>query len=472
MGRKRTQEEYDSLLKKINPTIIRVGDYYRMDKKLKHKCLTCNYEWDVLPSSLTGTNHSGCPMCNGGTNIVVIGVNDMWTTNPELASLLANPDDGYKYTQCHEGKVRWKCPNCEAITKPKKIANVKNQGLFCEKCSDNKSLPNRIMYNLLSSLHIEFEDEVSFDWCQFELNKKRKRGIYDFYFEYNCKKYIVEMDGYWHENDNVLNGQSVDVSKYIDNEKDRLAFEHGIYVIRIPCIPSKTYAIKENILNSELSNIFNLTSINWNECFYKSIRSIMKEVCLDYKNGLSITNLAKKYKKDKCTIMKYLDCGTEIGLCLYNHDDNKRHVVCLNDGKYYDMINDASDYYNITSSSIQSCCNGKTLNAGNGVDEYSLPLVFAYYDDYMTFSNLDIVQKIQKSILFKYYDKMVICLNTKTVFKTTIDAQKWCNCSITANLYEPEKHTYSGKHPITKEKLKWMKLKDYAKSASHERESA
>ena len=472
MGRQRTQEEYDSLLKSVNPTIIRIGKYNKMDEKLEHKCLVCNYEWNVFPSSLTGKKHSGCPMCNGGTNTIIVGVNDMWTTNPELASLLADPNDGYKYTQSTSKKVPWRCPDCNNITKPRRISNVRNQGLFCEHCSDKRSLPNRIMYNLLSSLDIPFDDEANFDWCKFELEDQSKYGIYDFYFEKDNQKYIVEMDGYWHKNDNLMSGQTADESKYIDDEKDRLAYENNIHVIRIPCIPSRTNVIKENILNSELSNIFDLSSVNWNSCFYKSIKSMAKEVCLDYKNGITITELAEKYKRDKCTIMKYLDYGTEIGLCSYKHDNNKSHVVCLNDKKYYDMIKDASDIYNVTTSAIQLCCRGKALNAGNGTDECGLPLVFAYYDDYIKLNDMDILRKIQQSVLFKYFDKMVICLNTKTVFKTTIDAQNWCGCSITANLYEPEKHSYSGRHPVTNEKLQWLKLKDYLKSTASSEVSA
>lgn len=160
MGRKRTQEEYDLLLKKENPTIIRIGTYHRMDERLDHKCLVCGHEWKVFPSSLTGKKHSGCPMCNGGTDIVVVGKNDMWTTNPELAKLLADPNDGYKYTQRTSKKVKWKCPTCGKVTKPKAISNVYDNGLFCRSCDDNVSLPNRIMYNLLSSMDINFESEV------------------------------------------------------------------------------------------------------------------------------------------------------------------------------------------------------------------------------------------------------------------------------------------------------------------------
>ena len=75
------------------------------------------------------------------------------------------------------------------------------------------------MYNLLSSLDIPFDDEANFDWCKFELEDQSKYGIYDFYFEKDNQKYIVEMDGYWHKNDNLMNGQTADESKYIDDEK-------------------------------------------------------------------------------------------------------------------------------------------------------------------------------------------------------------------------------------------------------------
>ena len=464
MGKKRTQEEYDELLKEVNPTIARVGDYIRMDIRTKHECLVCGYKWDVFPSSLTGKKHSGCPMCNGGTDTVVIGVNDMWTTNPELAKLLANPNDGYKYTQATSKKVKWKCPDCGEITEPKSISSVKTYGLFCKKCSKNKSLPNKIMYNLLTSLGIEFDDEMHFDWCRFNYDGKDRRGIYDFYFEKDNQKYIVEMDGYFHENDNYMSNQTAFDSQYIDDEKDRLALDNDIHMIRIPCIPSTTYVIKNNILKSELPSILDLSEINWNDCFYKSTNRIIKDICIEYNNGLTITELSKKYKKHIDTIRKYLDHGTTIGLCEYKHDDNKSHVVCLNDKKYYDMIKDASKHYNVTTASIISCCNHRSFNAGHGVDEAGLPLVFVYYNEYVNLSELDILHKIQQSVQFKYLNKMVICLNTKTIFKTAKDAEKWCGRRISGNLYEPGKFRHSGKHPITKEELQWKKLIDYMQS--------
>lgn len=460
MGRKRTQEEYDIFLAEQNPTLKRISPYTGMDKKTEHKCLICGHEWLVLPSSITGKHRSGCPMCNGGTNTVIVGVNDMWTTNPEMAKLLADPEDGYRYTQSTSKKVKWKCPDCGEITKPKAISNVKNQGLTCSKCSSNKSLPNRIMYNLLSSLGVNFDDEIYFDWCNFQIDETDKYGVYDFYFEKDGKKYIVENDGYFHENDNLMNGQTADIAHTIDAEKDRLAIEHGINVIRIPCIPSRTDVIKNGILNSQLSKLFDLSSINWNECFYKSVPSHMKEICLDYENGNSITKLSKKYKKCIDTIRHYLQLGANAKICSYNGEDNKSPVVCLNDGKYFDMIKDASSHYNASTAAIILSCIGKAYNAGNSVDEFGLPLVFVYYKDYIKMSEFDKLVKIQQAVMFKYYDKMVMCENTKTVFKTARDAEKWCGSSIIGALHEPERITYSGVHPVTKERLKWKRIRD------------
>lgn len=58
--------------------------------------------------------------------------------------------------------------------------------------------------------------------------------------------------------------------------------------------------------------------------------------------------------------------------------------------------------------------------------------------------------------------KKVICLNTKQVFDSGIDAQNWCNTSSKAicKCCRGESKT-SGKHPITGEKLRWMYYKDY-----------
>lgn len=457
---KRTPEEYKNEIKSKN--IEPLEDFVNVDTPIKHHCLICNYEWITRPVNILHQN-TGCPMCNGGTNIVVIGVNDMWTTNPELASLLADPEDGYKYTQSSNAEVPWRCKDCGEITKPKKISKVKLRGLFCGRCSDKKSLPNRIMYNLLSELNVDFSTEKIFDWCKFTYKGKNKYGIYDFYFKLNNKEYIVEMDGRWHNHDNQMSGQTKEYSKYVDEQKDILAKEHNIIVIRINSDPSTTNNIKNNIIRSELNNLFDLSNINWNKCFYKSVTPIMKKVCNDFNSGLSVKELSVKYNKDVATIMKFLDIGTSSNLCAYNHNGNKIKVVSINNKMIFDSLNEAAKYYNTTAPTIRNMIKDKFKCNERLCDDYGIPIIFRTYDDFTKMSDFDILYDIQQVILNNFLNDMVICLNANTIFKNQQKAKQWCGTSISGTIYEPKKYIHAGRHPITKEKLSWMKLVDYIK---------
>lgn len=380
---KMTNDEYIEELSKINSTIIPKEKYVNSSTKILHKCTVCNYEWKVQPSSLLYGR--GCPMCKGGTNTVVVGINDMWTTNPELAKLLSDPNDGYKYTAGTSKKVDWKCPDCGMSTGLKSIHKVKERGLYCRRCSPKRSFPNRIMYNLLTQLNIKFEDEKHFDWCKFKMNNEIKHGIYDFYFILNNKKYIVEMDGRFHSEDNKLSGQTKEESEYIDNMKDFLANKNDITVIRIDCYNSTVDYIKSNILKSELSKLLNLENVNWEKCFYNTTTPIMKNICYDYNNNMIVKELSTKYSLDVSTVMKFLDFGTTSGICNYQRNGNKRKVINLNNLEIIESINATSRRYEVSVSSIRNCCDGKINYITRIKDKEKLK--FMYYDDYLKLNN-------------------------------------------------------------------------------------
>lgn len=62
--------------------------------------------------------------------------------------------------------------------------------------------------------------------------------------------------------------------------------------------------------------------------------------------------------------------------------------------------------------------------------------------------------------------KPVICLNNGLIFKSIVDANKWCNLSIrtrsiSRHINDSYKFKYAGRHPETGEQLKWMWYKDY-----------
>lgn len=210
----------------------------------------------------------GCPYCSNRK--VLKGFNDIWTTNPELAKLLNNPEDGYKYMQFSKHRVDWKCPNsdCNEIIANKKISDVNLYGLSCPKCSDGVSYPEKVMYIFLKQLNENFEYQKTFKWS----NNKR----YDFYIE--DKSIIIETHGRQHYSEHgfyKLGGKTLKEEQENDSLKESLAKSNGIknYIV-IDCRKSNFEFIKNNIINSKLSEFFDLDKINWNEIQSKSYRKL------------------------------------------------------------------------------------------------------------------------------------------------------------------------------------------------------
>ena len=359
MSKKKTHEQFVGELKNINSNIEVIGKYKTARDTIKVKCLKCTGEWEPIAYSLL--TDRGCPYCCSSPKKILIGFNDMWTTNPELAKLLANPEDGYKYTQFSHKKVDWKCLDCGYIIKNKNINDISTGMLSCPKCGDGISYPEKIAFNLLKQLKLEFTYQYNPDWI------KPKR--YDFYFEINNKKYILEMDGYFHYSDNLMSNESVDKVKEIDNYKDRMAKEHEIKIIRIDCLVSDLEYIKNNILNSQLNELFDLNKIDWIKCHEYACSSLVKIVCDLWNKNNSINNIANIINLHCDTIRKYLKQGDKLGWCDYNPKEESmkyfKKVLCIETGIIYNSISDAArNVINGSISYISKCCNTKGYTCG------------------------------------------------------------------------------------------------------------
>ena len=452
---------------------IRIGK--NNNKGYRYKCLNCGNEDTILEYQLK--NGSGCNVCYNSHTKTLKGYNDMWTTNPELAKLLVDPNDGYKYSEYSNQKIDWNCPICGTTIKNKPIDKINTRGLSCPKCGDGFSYPEKIMYQILQNLNIKFEYQYKPDWCIYKLNNKNKTGRYDFYFELNNQKYIIEMDGGLGHgyNDNKMNGQSKEESKLIDDIKDRLANEHNIKVIRIDCKKSELEYIKKHIIDSELNNLFDLSNIDWLECEKFACSSLVKKICDLWNSGIHDSKKIRQITKlSKSTINKYLKKGTKIGWCNYNPKEpkidfgkkyggqNKQKVICLNNSKIFSSIKGASIYYDIaTPSNISMCCNSKRNYSGVNLitGEY---LQWQYYDEYLIKpKNLLSNKEIDK--MSKTSKKKIICLNNKKIFDSISDAIKYYNFKSYSSIILccQGKQKSAGKHPITKEKLRWMYYEDY-----------
>ena len=129
------------------------------------------------------------------------------------------------------------------------------------------------------------------------------------------------MDGKQHHENWIYGTKEYQQSN--DKLKDELAKKQGIKVIRIDC--SKQHLIKNNLLNSELSSILDLSKIDFNECTKFAFSSLMKSVCERYENDKSIcsNDLVDIFQLSKGTIIRYLRFGNEIGLCTFNKSESK-----------------------------------------------------------------------------------------------------------------------------------------------------
>lgn len=265
------------------------------------------HEWEAVVGNRT--RGDSCPYCTGKR--ILIGFNDMWTTNSKLAEQLLNPEDGYKYTDGSNKSLDWRCLNCGEINKNKKVAWVKSRSLSCTNCSDGISFPEKFMNNTLNYFNIVFQRQKTFNWSEGKL--------YDFYLEYNGQKIIIETHGGQHYFESYRKGaRNLIEEQANDKYKYDMAMSNGIdkYIV-IDCRYSELEWIKDNILNSELASIFNLSNINWSEIEMESRKSLHLKILDLWNNGNHLDSIIEEIPLSEYTIKKILRRFSKIGKCKY-----------------------------------------------------------------------------------------------------------------------------------------------------------
>lgn len=292
----------------LRPDLIKEWDFEKNVKdpyetspnshqKAHWKC-ELGHEWEAVVKSrnLVGAK---CPYCS--SRKVLAGYNDLWTTNSELAKLLANPEDGYRFMQWSKDSVDWKCSDCQIIIKNKKIRDINSDGLSCPRCSDGISMCEKIMYNFLSQLNVDIETQKTFNWSE-----SRR---YDFYIP--SLNMIIETHGLQHYSGSgfsTFGGRTLEEEKLNDQLKEKLAKENSIsnYIV-IDCRRSKFDFIKNSITGSELANYFDLSSINWALVEEASSKSLKVEANKMWKSGIrDMSYIAKVLRVHKNTVKNYI----------------------------------------------------------------------------------------------------------------------------------------------------------------------
>ena len=419
----------------------------------------------TVDSILSG---QGCGVCTGKQ--VCVGYNDIATTNPYVASLFKNEEETHLYTEWSSQKVDFKCPNCGHI-RNKMISQVsRDNDICCPVCGDGYSYPNKFIYNCLYQIKDKFdflEREYSPDWCKFDFHGKIKTGIYDIYFSLNHKKYIIEMDGGLGHGNRELRVSKED-SIFIDAEKDRLAIENGIKIIRIDCDYKKISRydfIKANIYLSELTDIIDMDTIDFDKANVEAQSSLLVTACKLWESGYNANQICEAIHVVGSTVTNYLKTGKKYGLCeSYSKEESTyrshgRKIICIDTRKEFRSIVDGANYYNVQPGDISKCCRGESIGCGNYNGK---KLHWMYLDEYNKLSD---DEKLNWKPRNNNSFVKVVCLNNNYLFDKIDDAKNWCNAKTTSGIISccTGKYKTSGKHPTTNDSLKWMYYKDYIK---------
>lgn len=349
------------------------------ERGYKYKCSKDGYVGVIKESHLE--DGVGCPVCSN--KMVIKGINDLATTCPRMTKYFKNKEDTFIYTDHSSKKVATKCPLC-GYEKEVVIHTLCNRGLSCI-CNDGICYPEKFVVALIEQLHLEFIYQKSnFGWSQ---NK-----VYDFYIPH--LKCIIETNGgqhYIEHGFNSFGGNTLEDERENDTLKEKLAIENGIkHYITIDCRKSELEFIKNSILNSKLSEMYDLSNIKWLKCHEYACSNLVKKASDYWNSGIKNTNtIAKNLNLSNSSIIRYLKQGVELKWNDY-YDKRFRKIICLNNLRVYDSCKDAMkslNAINLYASNLSKCCNGIRENAGklpNGTK-----LKWKYYDVYTKLKEVD-----------------------------------------------------------------------------------
>lgn len=340
----------------------------------KYKCLECG-NIDCIDERNLIYGNQNCNVCS--RKKVLKGINDIATTHPHLVKYFVDIEDTYTHSSGMGGKVLVKCPDCKQKV-DMIIRDLCYRDFSCPHCSDGISYPNKFMYGLFKNLNADFETEKTFKWSK-NINHENKtlsgNKRYDFYFKYNNEDYICEANGIQHYKESFqgCGGRTLKEEQKNDKLKKQLAINNGIkeenYIV-IDARFSEIEWIKNNILKSRLSEIFDLSKVDWRKVEEFALSNRVKEICDLKRNNPNITvsEIAKIVKLETPTVRKYLKQGVKLEWCEYKPDESSRKkIVCIDKenrkvefNSLSDCVKKSVEYFGVqfTSGLISQVCNG------------------------------------------------------------------------------------------------------------------
>lgn len=300
--------------------------YFKNEKWYKYTCNVCSWTEGWIPENnlLRGV---GCSCCANKT--AVLGINTIWDTHKLLVDDFGL-DEEFAKTNTHgiQRKGNFLCRDCGTIKKCSIVDVVRRKSIGCN-CGDGFSYPSKIIHNILTQLNVKFQIEYSPNYLKREEYGRRSQKRSDFYIP--SLNLVIEADGGLGHKGGVVHGKSkktLEECIEIDRWKDEQHKLHGVETIRIDCCKSELEYIKNSILNSKLSDIFDLSNINWIQADLYAIKNNKAKEIWDYWNNRGETetteDLIKLFGLSRSTILRYLKKGHDLNLCVYNKEEERR----------------------------------------------------------------------------------------------------------------------------------------------------
>lgn len=235
------------------------------------------------------------------------------------------------------------------------------------------------MMNILDQLGVEYI---------YQLTRKTFKWVENYRYDFYLLKenMIIEVQGAQHLY-NIGNSKFMPFDKQveIDNIKINLAMNNGIATYVQMDFSVSTYEyLYQSVINSAFPILFDITNVDFQECYKQSIKSLLVTVCDLWNNGLAIGEIIDCTKLSGDTVRYYLQQGYQIELCDYNTSEsnrranklrngnvslakaqelNKRKVYCITTKEYFLSIKDAQVKYP-DARHISCCCNGHRKTSG------------------------------------------------------------------------------------------------------------
>ena len=249
--------------------------------------------------------------------------------------------------------------------------HLKERGVKCPNCGDGVSYPTKFIHALLLQVGCSFEREFTLETAG--------RRRYDFYIVNNNS--IIEVHGSQHyiNREYGSRGRTLKEEQSNDALKKKIALDSGIGSYKnIDARESSLEWIKSSVLNSKLSEMFDLSNIDWEDCHKFAMSNLIAEICSKFKeNSLSTTEqLSKEYGIHRGTVVKYLKKGAALGWCDYNPKTiqtlngknliktNSKPIICLETGQEFESARECErlslEFFGVRmlQSKISAVCNG------------------------------------------------------------------------------------------------------------------